>query len=83
MFDEPACFEPSWIPTATLVLLEVEATLDRWHDLGGSLPGGGGPPLLSVGGSLQPLTLLSLELSEAAPGATAGLFFGIESAPAP
>lgn len=48
-----------------------------WKDLGFAKPGVGGPPLLEGDGCLDPGAPVSIQLSNAAPAATAVLFLGI------
>ena len=54
-----------------------------WSDVGCALPGTNGPPLLSGVGDLVGGTNGSLELTAAAPSATAGLFLSTQSQPVP
>jgi hypothetical protein len=60
-----------------LSLLPAATAGDPWTDLGGALPGSIGDPQLAATGSLQVGDLMTLDLSSALPGATAGLFFGL------
>jgi trimeric autotransporter adhesin len=54
-----------------------------WRDLGSSLAGSSGPPVLVGQGTLEPGSAGSLELTQAKPVALAALFASTSSSPAP
>lgn len=56
---------------------------NAWCDVGFSLAGAGGPPLLEGLGSLAPGSANQVDLTAAAPSAIAGLFLALSSSPVP
>ncbi|MFT7463627.1 MAG: hypothetical protein ACI9EF_001972 [Pseudohongiellaceae bacterium] len=57
--------------------------VNNWIDIGFALPGGGGLPLLVGNGSLAFGSVNTVNLSNAAPSAMAGLFMGFSFMPTP
>ena len=56
--------------------VKVTTDIDPWVDLGQSLAGGGGAPVLAASGKLVPSSPINIDLSNAAPTSTAYLVVG-------
>ena len=70
-------------PDTTEYHLEFEFGENAWTDLGNSLDGAAGAPLLEGDGVLDMGVTNNVNLSNAAPSATAGLFLSLASTPIP
>ncbi|MFT7462560.1 MAG: plastocyanin [Pseudohongiellaceae bacterium] len=86
LFDNPRpdnVYDYYCIPHFAFNMVGAVTVVSPWENEGFALAGVSGEPLLIGTGSLQGGTTATIELSNAAPGATVGLFVSFASTPVP